>query len=140
MPLSPSLELQGAIVDRLKADVALIGLIAERVYDHVPRGSNGAVTADFPFVGMADSHELRDDVLCQHGWEIIFSFDAWSRKPGFVEARQIVHAMVESLHNWDAPLPTNRLITLQHRQTRMFRDPDGLTSHGVVEFVAHVTE
>jgi len=137
---SPSLELQGAIVTRLKADVALTALIAKRVYDHVPRGSNGAVTADFPFVGIADDDVLQDDATCQTGYEITMNLDVWSRKPGFVEAKQIVHAVVKSLHNWGAELATNRLITLQHRQTRMFRDPDGLTSHGVVEFVARVTE
>jgi len=137
---SPSYELQGAIVTRLKADDAVVALVGERVYDHVPRGSNGAVTADFPFVGIADSDELQDDVQCLAGVEIAFNLDVWSRKPGFVETRQIAHAIVSSLHNWDAPLPTNRLVTLQHRQTRVFRDPDGLTSHGVIELVAHVTE
>lgn len=137
---SPSWELQVAIVTRLKADATLTALIGVRVYDHVPRGADGAVTADFPFVGIAGSDELQDDATCQTGYEITMNLDVWSRKPGFVEAKQIAHAVVKSLHNWDAPLPTNRVITLQHRQTRMFRDPDGLTSHGVVELVAVVTE
>lgn len=137
---SPSLELQGAVVTRLKGDATLAALIGPRVYDHVPRGSGGAVTADFPFVGIADSDDLQADATCVTGYEITMNLDVWSRKPGFVEAKQIAHAVVKSLHDWDAPLPTNTVITLQHRQTRMFRDPDGLTSHGVVELVALVTE
>lgn len=137
---SPSLELQGAIVTRLKADVAVAALVGARVYDNVPRTTAGVISADYPFIAIADSYELRDDVLCQRGVEITFNLDVWSRRPGFVEARQLAHAAVQSLHNWDASLATNRLITLQHRQTRMLRDPDGLTSHGVVEMVANVTE
>lgn len=137
---SPSLELQGAIVTRLKADAALAALIGVRVYDHVPRGAAGAVTADFPFVGIADDDVLQDDATCVTGYEITMNLDVWSRKPGFVEAKQIAHTVVKSLHNWDVPLATNLCITLQHRQTRTFRDPDGLTTHGVIELVARVTE
>ncbi|WP_416194011.1 DUF3168 domain-containing protein [Nitrobacter sp. TKz-YC01] len=137
---SPSHELQVAIVNRLKADATLAALVGSRVYDHVPRGAGGAVTADFPFVGIADSDDLQDDATCVTGYEITMNLDVWSRKPGFVEAKQIAHAVVKSLHNWDASLPTHKVITLQHRQTRIFRDPDGLTSHGVVEMVAIVTE
>jgi hypothetical protein len=137
---SPSLELQMAIVTRLRADATLTALIGARVYDHVPRGAGGAVTADFPFVGFSDRDALQADALCVTGYEITMNLDVWSRKPGFVEAEQIAHAVVKSLHNWGAPLPTNKVITLQHRQTRVFRDPDGLTSHGIVELVAVVTE
>lgn len=137
---SPSLELQVAIVTRLKADAAVSAIVGTRIYDHVPRGVGGAVTADFPFIGIADSHELQDDATCVTGYEVALSLDIWSRKPGYVETRQIAHAVVKSTHNWNASLPTNRLVTLEHRQTRMFRDPDGLTSHGVVDLVALVTE
>jgi hypothetical protein len=137
---SPSLELQGAIVTRLKADATLSALIGARVFDHVPRGSGGAVTADFPFVGIADSDDLQDDATCVTGYQITMNIDVWSRKTGSVEAKQIAHAVVKSLHNWDAPLPTNQVISLRHRQTRVFRDPDGLTSHGGVELIALVTE
>jgi hypothetical protein len=136
---SPSLELQGAIVARLKADSVLTALVGARIYDHVPRGSGGAVTATFPFVNFADDDVLQDDATCVTGYEITLTIEVWSRGVGFPEAKQIAHAVVVSLHNWDAPLSTNRCITLQHRQTRMFRDPDGLTSHGVIELVANVT-
>lgn len=136
---SPSLELQGAIVARLKADVSLAAIVGPRIFDHVPRAPGGAVTAEFPFVNVADGDVLQDDATCVTGYEITLTIEVWSRAVGFPEAKRIAHAVAASLHNWDAPLPTNRCIALRHRQTRMFRDPDGLTSHGVLEFVANVT-
>lgn len=137
---SPSWELQVAIVTRLKADATLTALIDDRVYDYVPRDPNGTMTAKFPFVGIADSDDLQDDATCVTGYEITMNLDVWSQKPGFVEAKQIAHAVVKSLHNWDAPLLAHKVITFQHRQTRIFRDSDGLTSHGIVELVAILTE
>lgn len=131
---SPSLELQGAIVARLKADTALAALIGARVYDDVPDN------APFPYVNFARDDVLQDDATCVTGYEVNFGVDVWSRGVGFVEAKKIAHAVAKSMHNWDAPLPTHTVITLQHRQTRVFRDADGLTSHGVVEFVALITE
>ncbi|EAQ34481.1 gene transfer agent-like protein [Nitrobacter sp. Nb-311A] len=131
---SPSLELQGVIVARLKADMALSTLIGGRVYDNVPED------APFPYVNFARVDILQDDATCVTGYEINFGVDVWSRGVGFVEAEKIAHAVAKSMHNWDATLATYTVITLQHRQTRVFRDADGLTSHGVVEFVAIVTE
>ena len=131
---SPALELQGAIVARLKADAALNALINARVYDNVPSD------AVLPYVNFARDDVVQDDATCVTGYEINFGIDVWSNGVGYVEAKKIAHAVVKSLHNWDASLPTHSVITLQHRQTRMFRDEDGLTSHGVVEFVAHVTK
>ncbi|TWA16005.1 uncharacterized protein DUF3168 [Sinorhizobium medicae] len=46
--------------------------------------------------------------------------------------------MADSLHLAQLTLATNRLISIMHRQTRVFRDPDGLTSHAVIDFVANV--
>lgn len=137
---SPSLELQGAIVTRLKADVAVSSLVGERIYDHVPRGAGGAVTADYPFVGFASRNTVRDDVACVTGYEVTISLDVWSRAVGTVEAQRIVDAVTRSLHNWSPTLPSHVAVTFQHRNSIDVGDPDGLTSHFVVEFVATVTE
>ncbi len=131
---SPALELQGAVVARLKADAALNVLVSARVYDNVPPD------ASLPYVNFARDDVVQDDATCVTGYEINFGVDVWSDGVGYVEAKKIAHAVVKALHNWDASLPTHSVVTLQHRQTRMFRDEDGLTSHGVVEFVANVTE
>lgn len=71
------------------------------------------------------------------GAQVYLTLHAWSTQVGFPEVRKVADAVVESLHLAPITLPTNRLISIMHRQTRTFRDADGLTSHAVIEFVAN---
>ncbi len=128
---SADLELQGAIVSHLKADVAVKALLSTRIYDQPP------TPVTYPYFTIGEAQTLRDDVTCVDGGQIFLTMHAWSQKPGFPEVKSIADAIEESLHLAPLALPTNRLISLMHRQTRTFRDPDGLTSHAVIEFVAH---
>jgi hypothetical protein len=135
---SPDLELQGAIVARLKGVAALTALIGQRVYDQVPRSSAGDITAVFPFVAIGPSDVLSDDAQCVTGYDIAFQIDCWSRAVGFPEVKKIAHEVKLALDQFALPLPTNTLVTFDHRQTRTFRDPDGLTSHAAMDFRALV--
>ncbi|QIG68373.1 putative tail protein [Rhizobium phage RHph_Y3_56_1] len=128
---SAELELQGALVGRLKADAPLTALVQGRVYDQPP----SPVT--YPYVTIGEAQTIRDDATCVSGGQVYLTLHAWSTKPGFPEVKQIADAVVESLHLAPIALPTNRLISIMHRQTRTFRDADGLTSHAVIEFVAN---
>ncbi|MQX70088.1 DUF3168 domain-containing protein [Sinorhizobium meliloti] len=132
---SPELELQGAIVARLKADVGLMALV-NGVYDQPP--DTAFATPKESYVTIGEAQFLRDDATCVNGGEVYLTLHAWSRKVGFPVAKQIADAVAESLHLAPLTLATNRLISIMHRQTRVFRDPDGLTSHAVIDFVANV--
>lgn len=127
---SPTLELQGAIVARLKADAAVSALIAGRVYDAVPSNPT------FPYVSFGPSDELSDDADCITGFDIAMQIDCWSRAVGFPEARRISDAVRAALVATDLPITANALVYFTHRQTRLFRDPDGLTSHAAISFEA----
>lgn len=127
---SPTLELQGAIVTRLKARPAVTALVGQRVYDFIPS------KPVFPYVSFGPSDELTDDAECLTGFEITMQIDVWSRAVGFPEARQIADAVRQALHGHDFILTGNALVYFQHRITRMFRDPDGLTSHAAITFQA----
>ncbi|MBX5279130.1 DUF3168 domain-containing protein [Rhizobium sp. NLR13a] len=129
---SPDLELQGSIVARLKADAILSALIGSRVYDQPPEG------ATFPYFTIGEAQFLRDDATCVSGGQVYLTMHAWSRAVGFPEVKRIADAVAESLHLAPLTLATNHLISINHRQTRVFRDADGLTSHAVIEFVAYV--
>lgn len=131
---SPSLELQGAIVTRLKAVPAVTALIGTRIYDSVP--SNAA----FPYVSFGSEQILEDDAECITGFEVFMQLDAWSRSVGFPEAKRIAEAVRDALHDFDLPLTDNALVSFRHRQTRMLRDPDGLTAHAAIEFVGLVEQ
>lgn len=128
---SAELELQGEVVPLLKADSTLSALVAARIYDQPP------TSPTFPYVTIGDSQMIRDDATCIEGGQIYLTLHGWSRAVGFPEVRRIADAIIESLHLAPLTLPTNRFISLMHRQTRTFRDPDGLTSHAVIEFVAN---
>ena len=131
---SPSLELQGAIVARMKAFVDLTGLIDDRIYDRVP------VEPAFPYVSWGPEQSVADDADCITGFEVFLQIDAWSRAVGFPEVKRVAEAVRAALHQYELPLADNALVSLEHRQTRFFRDPDGLTSHAVIEIVALVEQ
>lgn len=131
---SPSLELQGAIVARLKAYDALELLIAQRVYDFVP------TEPEFPYVSLGPDQVVSDDADCITGFEITLQIDAWSRAVGSPEVKRVAEAVRAALHQYELPLTDNALVSLEHRQTRLFRDPDGLTSHAAIEIVALVEQ
>lgn len=129
---SPTLELQGAVVARLKADTATIAIVGSRVYDSVPGG------VVFPYVSLGPSDELSDDADCITGLDITLQIDCWSRAPGFPEVRRLADAVRRVLHGYEFELPVNALVLFEHRQTRYFRDPDGLTSHAAMTFMAFI--
>jgi hypothetical protein len=127
---SPSLELQIAIVSRLKATAAVMDLIADRVFDSVPED------AAFPYVTVGEGDETSDDVDCIDGFEISLDVDVWSREVGFPEAKAISDAVRRALKSPQLSISTNSLVYFRHRQTRFVRDPDGKTSHAVLTFEA----
>lgn len=130
--MSPTLELQGAIVARLKAYAALTALVGTRVLDPVPVG------AAFPYVSIGPSDELQEDAECVEAVVVTMQIDAWSRQPGIAEVSRIADAVRAALHRYALTLSTNALVEIEHRQTRRLRDPDGQTNHAAVEFTATI--
>jgi len=130
-----SYEAQIAIVGALKNDAALTALIGGRVYDHVPRDpTTKRVTADFPYVSLGAEQEVPETYECIDGAEIIQQIDVWSRDPGFREVKRIAKAVKEALVNTPLSLSDNALVYLAYDGRRVFRDPDGLTSHAALTF------
>lgn len=128
--IDPLLELQGAIVARLEADPVVAALVGDRVFDRVPAGTS------YPYVSMGPSDALSDDVDCINGFDITFQVDAWSDAVGFPEVRRVADAVRRALLATDLSLTENALVTFEHRQTRVMRDRDGLTSHAAITFTA----
>lgn len=126
---SPSLELQGAIVARLKASAGLAALVNGRIFDIVPKD------AAFPYITVGEGDETSNDADCIDGFELSVDIDVWTRDPpGFPPAKRISDEVRKALKSPDLALPTNALVDFRHRQTRFLRDPDGLTSHAVMTF------
>lgn len=115
-------EVQTAIFEALTASPA----IAEgRVYDSVPEG------AQFPYLTIGDEQVSDDGNACDDGWEVYADVHVWSRSVGFPEAKALIAAAVSRLTAIDA-IAGKTLISVALDGTRIFRDPDGETSHGVI--------
>lgn len=125
----PSLVLQDAIITALRANGALPSVVANRVYDDVP------TLPSFPYVNAGEVQVLGDDTEdCGDGSEVIARIHAWSRKPGFVETKQIAEAIRTTLRALDPALTGFTVSVVEFVQTQFLRDPDGQTRHAVVEF------
>ena len=123
----PALELQRAIVAKVKADVA--GL-QNRVFDRVPDN------APFPMMTMGEMQVLEDSAQCIEATETSITLHVWSRAVGQVEAKQIAASVRGALHEAELDLDPFALVEIRHRSTRYLNDPDGLTTHAVLEFAA----
>jgi Protein of unknown function (DUF3168) len=129
---NPELELQGAIVSRLKADPGVAALVNGRIYDAVPQ------TATFPYVTIGPTQTIDDRAECIVGLEIFQQIDAWSRGVGYPEVKKIADAVRFALDDAPLVLPTNALVFIECEDGNTSRDPDGLTNHSRLNFRASV--
>lgn len=126
-------ELQRLLVSTLKADAG-VSAITTRVYDNVP------TSPTFPYISFGPQSSVDDSADCVSGQEITVQLDCWSRAVGFLECKNLVDAVRKALHEQEIVLTDNALAEMRVELTRVFRDPDGLTSHGVVQITAVVQE
>lgn len=97
-----------------------------RVYDRVPIG------ASLPYVTIGDEQVVDDGNTCDNGWEVFSDVHIWSRaNGGFQEAKLLVATIVPAIVGITS-IDGHHLISVEVENTRIFRDPDGLTSHGVI--------
>ena len=119
----PSLELQAAIVGRLKGDSGVQAVIGQRVYDEVPTNPT------FPYVSIGDNQVLPDDAECIDGREIFWQLDGWARDPHFPTVKQISKAVDAALHNLPLTITGYNNIVCELSTTSYLHDPDGITRH-----------
>lgn len=119
---------------RLRATAIVTALVGDRIWHRAPDN------AVFPHIANFDTFGIRDDASCIEGEEITLNIHVWTRDglDPLQDARDIAFALSRTLHHFPLALPSNRLVTLEHRGERIFYNPDGATGHGVVEFRAFV--
>lgn len=115
-------EVQKAIVDAMKAEPKIA---FGRIHDHVPENP------EFPYVSIGSEQVLDDGNSCDEGWEVFSDIHVWSRAVGYVEAKQIMAEVVGRINSISS-IADRTLIAVEVEDARMLRDPDGLTSHGVI--------
>lgn len=111
--------------------------IAAGVYDDVPEDPFGSKTAYVSF-GASDSVENDADGI--NGVEVTAQIDCWSRDVGQVECKRLTDLVRRALHRQSLALSENALVDTWVTLTRVIKDPDGLTTHGVVQVTAQIQE
>jgi hypothetical protein len=134
--MSASAELQKLLFDTLRNDAAVMA-IAGGVYDRVPASPYGTRTA---YISFGPSDVVDDSAECISAGEHTFQLDVWSKAVGQVEAKRLVDLIYKALHEQDLTLTENALAEIRVDFRRVFLDPDGLTTHGVVTVTASIEE
>jgi len=131
---APSRELVLCARDRLLKAGNVTALVGTRVWYRAPENQT------FPNIAGFDTFGIRDDATCITGEEITLNVHVWTRDgmDPLQDARSIAYEVGRALHGYPLPLPSNQLVTLDHRGERVFYDVDGLTGHAVCEFRAIV--
>lgn len=116
--------------------VAIAGILTDpspplvpRVYDSVPKDPV------FPYVTIGEGQVLGDDTEdCGEGSEVVVRVHAWSRAVGYPEVKRLAGAIRSSLIRATYTLTGFDVGVVEFVQMQFLRDPDGKTSHAVVEF------
>lgn len=107
--------LQKAIYQHLAADPELISLVGESgVFDHRTAGK------PMPYLVIADivSTDFGPDAQ-----EHLLTIEAWSDTPGRLEVQSIAGRVMELFEEATPTLDAAVLVNLQHRTTRVRREP-----------------
>lgn len=133
---SPSLELQGAIVAAVRADEPL-SLLIGGIYDRVQRGADGAPLATVWGEAQGYISFGPEDVVSEEGGcigidDVSIQLDIWSRQPGRVHCKQIMHELRRVMRG--IATTGNPIVSRSDPFSQIVRDPDGLTMHGILRY------
>lgn len=125
-------ELQKAIYAALLSPGPVAG---GGVYDNPPDEArrtalNGSA---WPYATIGDDQILDAGNSCGEGWEVFCDIHVWSRPATLskLEAKSVMALIVERLTVLDT-VDGFVVVAASLQTTRTFRDPDGITEHGVV--------
>lgn len=124
--------LQQAVYSALTGASAVTALLASAsaVYNHVPQDSA------FPYITFGVDTAADWGTKTEQGQAHTLDVHVWSRYRGTKEARQVLAAVYGVLHEQPGALSVSghTVVEVRYRFSRVVRDPDGLTYHGVAQY------
>lgn len=131
---APALILQSAMRAALVADANITASVpAAQIYDRHQRPEI------FPSIVLGECQETLDDMSLERNYFRLFpTLHVWHREPGLIGVKNIAWQIRKTLV--DNPVVTLGLVGFRYNDARFMRDPDGVTSHGVVTFEVLVGE
>ena len=128
----PALAVQDAVLTALRGDAALRALVGTRIWDTPPGPSS-----TFPCVTLGEGQTIPQRSLgCFDAAEHFFRVHVWSREVGYPQCKRIAEAVHRVLHEAEIAVSGFTLIDMAQENSVFMRDPDGKTSHSVLEFRA----
>lgn len=129
--MDPVLDLQGAIIARLRSDAGVAALVGQKIYDVPPE------SATEPYISIGPSSYQEEYTDCIVGGEVFIQLDAWSTQPSQNEVRKMAHAVRQAMRA-EFTLMTNALVSLEHWRTDYL--VDGSSKHASIRFTGFVEE
>ena len=125
-----TLPLCDALVTALRAASAVTALVSQRTYDRAPQ------SVTLPYISLGPTQALPFGRADHHGCDVFVQIDIWSRGKGTVEAKQIAAAVIAALDMTTLTVAGYSLRSLRATLGQTMTDPDGLTTHAMVNIHA----
>jgi uncharacterized protein DUF3168 len=131
-----SVELFEAIFDALNGDAALFELIGSdvygnrRIYDSPPQGALP------PYVVIGDETASDYGSSAGDAQEHTVTIHVWSEQPSTLQCKRIMAAVRDCLHDRTLNLDDGNCVYIRQEFKETFRDPDGVSHHGVMRYRA----
>lgn len=136
--MDPVLELQGAIIMRLRADADLTALVASSRIVDIPNPAWHTGTDAAPYISIGASNYQSADADCITGGDIMIQIDCWSITGNLSEVRRVADLVRSALRGWEPALQSNALVTFDHWRTDYIRA--GAVKQAAIRYEAIVEE
>lgn len=104
------------------------------VYDEAPEN------AAFPYVSIGETTLIDRGNKIKHADDHIETLHVWSRASGFKECKTMMAAIIGKLSGTQLTVTGYRVAYVEVEQTTTYRDPDGVTRHGIVQIRFNLTQ
>lgn len=125
--MNVSEELQRYLYAKLRTVPEVVALAESRVYDRVPESRT------FPYVSFGSSDIVDDSAECIEAETHTIQLDVWSRAVGKEECKNLVDGIKKALQRDEPVIADNAIVEMEVRFSQVVPDPDGLTTHGIIQ-------
>jgi hypothetical protein len=133
--MSVAAALQKFVFETLSADLDVAYVVGARIYD---RARPNAV---FPFITFGPTSVILIQDDCLAGRTETLQIDVWSTdQAGMRQAKQICDLVIKALNGLEGELEDGYATDIRVVLTQVIADPDGITSHGIVQIEALIDE
>lgn len=131
--MDPTLELQAAIITRLRATAGVTALVPASKIADIPQA-----TWTKPYISIGPSNYFTEDIDCVDGGEVMIQVDCWSDATVLSQVRLVAGAVRAALRDWEPALTVNALVSFEHQRTDYIED--GAIKHASIRYTAIVEE